>query len=67
MGYRPLYGLNIYEFKTQMIMDNRKEIVEKMINTLNDRGGFDDWWHNIDEDIQAEIIEELVNILPNLI
>ena len=45
-------------------MDNRKEIVEKMINALNDRGGFDNWWYNIDEDIQAEITDELVNILP---
>jgi hypothetical protein len=57
--------LNIYEFKKQMIMDNRKEIVEKMINALTDRGGFDDWFRNIGEDIQAEIIEELVNILNN--
>jgi hypothetical protein len=47
-----------------MIMDNRKEIVEKMINALNDRGGFDDWWYNIDEEIQNEITDELVNILP---
>ena len=45
-------------------MDNRKEIVEKMINALNNRGGFDGWWHNIDEEIQAEIADELVNILP---
>jgi len=59
-----LYGLNIYEFKTQMIMNNRKEIVEKMINALNNRGGFDDWWYNIDEEIQTEITDELVNILP---
>ena len=45
-------------------MDNRKEIVEKMINALTDRGGFDDWWQNIDEDIQDEIIDKLVDILP---
>lgn len=37
---------------------DRKEIVEKMINALNDRG------YNIDEDTQAEITDELVNILP---
>jgi hypothetical protein len=45
-------------------MDNRKEIVEAIIKELNGRGGFDHWWGNIDEDIQDEIIESLINILP---
>ena len=45
-------------------MDNRKEIVENILSELNGRSGFDDWWYNIDEDIQAEITETLVNLLP---
>ena len=45
-------------------MDNRKELIEKIIDELNGRGGFDDWWCNIDEDIKEEITEALVNILP---
>lgn len=45
-------------------MDNRKEIIENILNELNDRSGFDDWWHNIGEDIQEEITETLVNLLP---
>jgi hypothetical protein len=40
-----------------------KEIIEKIINTLCDRGGFDDWWGNIDIDIQDEIKKELENII----
>lgn len=45
-------------------MNSRKELIEKIIGELNGRKGFDDWWYNIDEDIQEEITETLVNILP---
>lgn len=40
-----------------------KEKVEQIISMLCDRGGFDDWWHNIDEDIQDEIKVEMIDIL----
>ena len=46
------------------MIDNRKELATKMIDTLNGRGGFDDWWGNIDEECKEEIMTELVNILP---
>lgn len=36
---------------------------DEIISMLCDRGGFDDWWHNIDEDIQDEIKEEILNII----
>ncbi len=39
-----------------------KEIVNEIIDALCNRGGFDSWWENIDEDIQNEIKEELENI-----
>ncbi len=45
-------------------MDNRKEIAEKIITALTNRSGFNDLWYNLDEDIQIEITNELVNILP---
>lgn len=45
-------------------MSIRKEIIGAILSELNSRGGFDDWWHNIDEDIQEEITETLVNLLP---
>ena len=45
-------------------MDDKKELIEKIINELNGRSGFDDWWYNIDEDTQKEITENLINILP---
>jgi len=42
-----------------------KEIIEKIINSLCDRGGFDDWWGNIDTSIQNEIMEELEDIIKS--
>ena len=44
-------------------MDNRKKIIDNIINELNGRSGFDDWWCNIDEDTQEEIEQTLVNTL----
>jgi hypothetical protein len=40
-----------------------KEIVNKIIDSLCDRSGFDDWWYNIDAEIQAEIKDELQTII----
>ena len=48
--------INPYKLKEQ-------EIVNEIIGALCDRGGFDDWWGNIDIDIQNEIKEELENII----
>lgn len=45
-------------------MDNRKETAEKIITALTNRSGFNDLWYNLDEDIQNEITDEIVNILP---
>lgn len=35
----------------------------EIIDSLCDRGGFDDWWYNLDDDIETEIISELENII----
>ena len=40
-----------------------KKAVLKIIDSLCDRRGFDDWWYSIDDDIQNEIIEEIENII----
>jgi len=45
-------------------MDNRKETAEKIIAALTNRSGFNDLWYNLDEEIQTEITDEIVNILP---
>ena len=37
------------------------KLANQLIESLTDRGGFDDWWHNIDEDIQEEILGNLAN------
>lgn len=33
--------------------------IQVIINGLCDRSGFDDWWHNLDEETQAEIIGDI--------
>ena len=43
-------------------MSNEKQ-VELIINMLCDRGGFDDWWSNLDEDIQNDIKQEIIYII----
>lgn len=35
------------------------QLVRVVLAGLADRRGFDDWWGSLDEDIRAEIIEEL--------
>lgn len=35
----------------------------EIIDSLCDRGGFDDWWYNLDDEIETEIISELENII----
>jgi len=37
-----------------------EERVFVFLNELIDRKGFDDWWWNIDESIQIEILNSLV-------
>ncbi|GAG99989.1 unnamed protein product, partial [marine sediment metagenome] len=41
-----------------------KQTAEKIITALTNRSGFNDLWYNLDEDIQTEITDEIVNILP---
>lgn len=38
-------------------------IVNTVISSLSNRNGFDDWWGNIDDSIQQEIIEELIDLV----
>lgn len=40
-----------------------KNKVDKVIDSLMSRGGFDDWWHNIDEETQSEIRVEIESII----
>ncbi len=42
-----------------MKKSEKVSIAYQIIDVLCNRGGFDDWWHNIDEDIQLEILEEM--------
>lgn len=45
---------------------NKKEIkicALEIIDSLCDIGGFDDWWYNLDDEIETEIISELENII----
>lgn len=40
-----------------------KKCALEIIDSLCDRGGFDDWWYNLDDEIETEIISELENII----
>ena len=45
-------------------MDTEKAVKE-IISMLCGRGGFDDWWQNIDEDTQEDIKEIMEDIIQN--
>jgi hypothetical protein len=40
-----------------------KKCVLEIIDSLCDRNGFDDWWYNLGDDIEEEIITELESII----
>ena len=44
-------------------MKEREELAQKIIDYLCGRGGFDDWWHNIDEDTQEEMIVDIAQVI----
>jgi hypothetical protein len=42
-----------------------KKCVLEIIDSLCDRNGFDDWWYNLGDDIEEEIITEFESIIEN--
>lgn len=40
-----------------------KKCALEIIDSLCDRNGFDDWWYNLDDDIEKEITSELEYII----
>jgi hypothetical protein len=40
-------------------MRSIEELSETIIGVLSERSGFDDWWYNLDEIWQEEILEDL--------
>ena len=40
-----------------------KKCVAEILDSLCDRGGFDDWWYNLDDDTEKEIEQELRDII----
>ena len=40
-----------------------KKCVAEIIDTLCDRGGFDDWWYNLDDEVEKEITDKLEEIV----
>lgn len=40
-----------------------KKTVKEIILFLNDRGGFDAWWGDIDPEYQKEILEGMMDII----
>ena len=42
-------------------MSKPDEIAKVVIDELLDRGGFDHWWHEIDKELQKEILITLAS------
>lgn len=40
-----------------------KEPAKQIIAALEDRGGFDSWWYQIDKEDKKEIIDEIAQII----
>jgi hypothetical protein len=40
-----------------------KKCVGEIIDTLCDRGGFDEWWYNLDGEVEIEITDKLEEIV----
>lgn len=40
-----------------------KKCVAEILDSLCDRSGFDDWWYNLDNDMELEIEKELEEII----
>jgi hypothetical protein len=49
--------------KSKMSKLEIKKCVLEIIDSLCDRNGFDDWWYNLDDDIEKEITTELESII----
>jgi hypothetical protein len=44
-------------------MNDIKNCVGEIIDVLYDRAGFDDWWCNLDDETEQEIINQLEEII----
>jgi hypothetical protein len=44
-----------------------KKCVLEIIDSLCDRNGFDDWWYNLDDEVEAEIVSSLEDIIKKRI
>jgi hypothetical protein len=40
-----------------------KKCAMEIIDRLCDRNGFNDWWFNLDDDIEEEIMQEIETII----
>lgn len=38
-------------------------LAQDIIDTLCDHKGFDNWWYDLEDEIQAEILEELEEVI----
>jgi len=47
------------------IIPNRriKQAVSEILDNLCDRSGFDDWWYNLDDDIEKEIEDMMFEVI----
>lgn len=50
-------------WKTPLKLSEAEAKAWAIIRTLNERGGFDDWWGNIDHETQDEIFDYLIEVI----
>lgn len=43
-------------------MSEPRDLAEVVIGMMCDREGFDDWWFQIDEEVQEDILDELAEL-----
>lgn len=44
-------------------MPNVKKIVKELVLFLNERGGFDAWWGDVEPEYQKEILNGMIEII----
>lgn len=44
-----------------------KKVVKYILEELDNRGGFDDWWDSVDEETQEDIRNELLMVVAKVL
>ncbi len=48
-------------------MELADTIVTKIMGDLYERGGFDEWWDSVDEEVQSDIFYDLTALVADIL